>query len=82
MEGVLPELHMRLKPKITVIEYLAKKATEHPEFTWSAVGSGPLFDWVCPTSSIDPRELADRGSNDLKIRVSRHLVEVPHCYDY
>lgn len=46
MENVLPELFMRLKPKTVVIEHLKKQAEAHPEFTWTAVGSGPLFDWV------------------------------------
>jgi hypothetical protein len=47
MEKILPELYMRLKPKATVIEYLEKQAKAHPDFTWTAIGSGPLFDWVC-----------------------------------
>lgn len=47
MEKVLPGLYIRLKPKQTVIEYLMKQADAHPEFSWTAVGSGPLFDWVC-----------------------------------
>jgi hypothetical protein len=46
MEKVLPELYIRLKPKRTVIEYLEKQVETHPEFSWTAVGSGPLFDWV------------------------------------
>lgn len=46
MATLLPELHMRLKPKTAIIEYLVKKAAETPGFTWSAIGSGPLFDWV------------------------------------
>lgn len=47
MEKMLPELYMRLKPKATVIEHLKEQAEAHPEFSWTAVGSGPLFDWVC-----------------------------------
>ena len=46
MEKALPELYMRLKPKATVIEHLEKQVKAHPEFSWTAVGSGPLFDWV------------------------------------
>jgi hypothetical protein len=46
MEKVLPELYMRLKPKTTVIEHLKEQAEAHPEFSWTALGSGPLFDWV------------------------------------
>jgi hypothetical protein len=46
MEKVLPELYMRLRPKATVINYLKTQAETHPEFSWTAIGSGPLFDWV------------------------------------
>jgi hypothetical protein len=47
MEKTLPELYMRLKPKATIIEYLVEQAASHQEFSWTAVGSGPLFDFVC-----------------------------------
>ena len=46
MEGVLPELYMRLKPKTIVIEHLKEQAEANPKFSWTAVGSGPLLDWV------------------------------------
>jgi hypothetical protein len=25
---------------------LKEQAEAHPEFSWTALGSGPLFDWV------------------------------------
>lgn len=46
MEEVLPELYMRLKPKIRVLEYLKEMAGKHEGFSWTGVGCGPLFDWV------------------------------------
>lgn len=73
---------MRLKPKMAVIEYLVKKAAEHPEFAWSAVGSGPLFDWLYQSPLVNPRNLTVKALTDIEIRISRYLVEISHCYGY
>lgn len=53
METQLPQLYMRLKPKATILEYLASKAVENPGFTWTAIGAGPLFDWVIRLAEAD-----------------------------
>ncbi|KAI9887324.1 MAG: hypothetical protein M1823_000840 [Watsoniomyces obsoletus] len=33
------------KPKADIVEYLKSKANENPNFTWSAVATGPFLDW-------------------------------------
>jgi len=84
MERDLPELHMRLKPKATIIEYLKKKAGENPGFTWSAVGSGPLFDWVgfsCLNRSFGGI-LTDRRHIDIETWFSRNLSLKTHSNDH
>lgn len=47
VEEHVPLLYARLKPKKMVLEYLEEKVKLHPEFSWTAIGSGPYFDWVC-----------------------------------
>lgn len=84
MERDLPELHMRLKPKTTIVEYLKKKAGENPGFTWSAVGSGPLFDWV-RFSSLKRSfggMFADRRYIDIENRFSRNVSLNTHSNDH
>jgi hypothetical protein len=47
IEQKLPALYQRLKPKKIVLDYLDEKASRNREFTWTAIGAAPLFDWVC-----------------------------------
>ena len=47
IEQHLPALYQRLKPKKTILDYLEEKASGNHNFTWTAIGAAPLFDWVC-----------------------------------
>ncbi|KAG4433736.1 hypothetical protein IFR05_010788 [Cadophora sp. M221] len=42
----LPALYQRLKPKKQILDYLEEKASQSPEFTWTAIGAAPLFGWT------------------------------------
>jgi hypothetical protein len=33
-------------PKFEVFNHLKSAVADHPETTWTAIISGPLFDWV------------------------------------
>lgn len=36
-----------LAGKVAVVDYLAEKAKEDPEFSWTGLSTGLFFDWVC-----------------------------------
>ena len=46
IEHHLPALYQRLKPKKKILDYLSQKALQNPDFSWTAIGAAPLFDWV------------------------------------
>jgi len=46
IEHHLPALYQRLKPKKQILDYLSQKALQNPDFSWTAIGAAPLFDWV------------------------------------
>lgn len=46
IERLVPLLHQRLKPNKVILDYLEAKAGQNPNFTWTAIGGGALFDWV------------------------------------
>jgi hypothetical protein len=46
MADVVPPIYARLQPKQALQRYLEDQTTAHPGFSWSAVGSGALFEWV------------------------------------
>lgn len=42
----LEDFKQLMRPKTQTIEYLREKALKHPNFTWSCISSGALFDIV------------------------------------
>lgn len=46
IEKHLPALYQRLKPKKQILDYLDERASQNLDFTWTAIGAAPLFDWV------------------------------------
>lgn len=84
MEEILPELYARLKPKVEVIAYLKEKVEESRkegrDFSWSAVGCGPLFDWVrnsfsCLVSSNHSFSIHQRGFLSVVFRTGYFLLD-------
>ncbi|KUJ10823.1 NmrA-like family protein [Mollisia scopiformis] len=52
IERVIPLVYQRLTPNKTILDYLEAKAAQHPNFTWTAIGGGPLFDWTLKTGFL------------------------------
>lgn len=46
LERVVPLIHQRLQPNKVVLDYLKDVSARNPDFTWTAIGGGSLFDWV------------------------------------
>ncbi|KAE8448040.1 hypothetical protein EG329_009963 [Mollisiaceae sp. DMI_Dod_QoI] len=49
---LIPLLHQRLLPNKIILDYLEEKSTQNPDFTWTAIGGGPLFDWTLKTGFL------------------------------
>jgi hypothetical protein len=43
---ILPELQARLEPKAKILEHLIETCRGSKTMSWSALATGPLFDWV------------------------------------
>ncbi|KAF8859284.1 NmrA-like family protein [Acephala macrosclerotiorum] len=52
IERLVPVLHQRLKPNKVILDYLEGKAAHTPNFTWTAIGGGALFDWTLKTGFL------------------------------
>jgi hypothetical protein len=83
IEQHLPVLYQRLKPKKMILDYLDEKASRNLDFTWTAIGAAPLFDWVF---ELDFSHLEGciqlTSKSDSQIRFPRHLSSKPHIRNH
>ncbi|UZJ57570.1 hypothetical protein CBS101457_006890 [Exobasidium rhododendri] len=61
MQTIVPQVFARLQPKQDLLGYLKQQSTDHPSFTWSAIGSGPLFEW-CLTTGAQGLSISKRSA--------------------
>jgi hypothetical protein len=82
IEQHLPALYQRLKPKKIILDYLSEKASQNSEFTWTAIGAAPLFDWVFKPSFYYLKDCIGLICKlDSQIRIFGHVSSQPYIYN-
>ena len=83
IEQHIPAVYQRLKPKKAILDYLNEKASRNSDFTWTAIGSAPLFDWVF---NLDFRHMKGciglTSKLESQIRLPGHLSSKSHSHNY